>query len=319
MHDVTKRRKWIIGTIAGVLVVTLAVVVLVLTREEHGQPGVPAAPPAPGPSPGPVFAVKIDTVGQARPQTGLASADVVYVEPVEGGLTRLLAVYFGSRPEIAGPVRSARSTDIGVLAQYGRPVLAYSGAAPEILPALRSASLVNASPAENPGAYFRDEGKAAPHNLYVRPARLPGGTAPPAGAAPQFGATPGTGTTVNAYQVRYPAASYEFRWSPEEHRWSVFADGTPLSASEAGRLDAATVIEQRVDVRLGEPGESGAVANSPFAQTVGSGVATILRDGQRFAATWTRPEAQSPTRFLTATGDPLPLAQGPVWILLTPK
>lgn len=319
MRTVTKRRKWIIGAIAGVVVVALTAVVIVLTRGPHEQPAPPAAPSVPAQSPGPVFAVKIDNVAEARPQTGLGSADVVYVEPVEGGLTRLLAVYFGARPDVLGPVRSARATDIGVLGQYGRPVLAYSGAAPEILPALRSAPLVNASPAEAPGAYFRDDGKPAPHNLFVRPAKLPGGTPAPAGATPSFGATPAAGTTVTTYQVRYPAASYDFRWSPDSRRWSVFADGAPLATTEAGPLGAATVVEQRVDVRLGEPGESGAVANSPVAQTVGSGEATILRDGQRFAATWTRPDQASPTRFLTTTGDPLPLAQGPVWILLTPK
>ncbi|MFD2422345.1 DUF3048 domain-containing protein [Amycolatopsis pigmentata] len=315
----TKRRKWIIGTIVGVVVVAVAALAIVLTQGPHGQPVPPAAPSQPSPSAGPVFAAKIDNVAEARPQTGLSSADVVYVEPVEGGLTRLLAVYFGSRPDVLGPVRSARSSDIGVLAQYGQPVLAYSGAAPEILPALRSASLVNASPAEVPGAYFRDNGRPAPHNLYVHPAGLPGGTPPPADSVPRFGPVPTAGTPVSAYQVRYPAASYDFRWSPDSHRWAIFADGAPLSTTEAGRLDAATVIEQRVDVRVGEPGESGAVANSPVAQTVGSGEATILRDGQRFAATWNRPAPQSPTRFLTTTGDPLPLAQGPVWILLTAK
>jgi hypothetical protein len=319
VHTVTTRRKWVIGTIAAVLAVALAAVVIVLARGPHEQPALPAAPPEPPPASGPVFAAKIDNLAAARPQTGLASADVVYVEPVEGGLTRLLAVYFGARPDVVGPVRSARATDIGVLGQYGRPVLAYSGAAPEILPALRSAPLVNASPAEVPGAYFRDNGKAAPHNLYVRPARLPGGTPAPADAIPRFGATPANGTTASAYQVRYPAASYDFRWSPDSHRWAIVADGTVMTTTEAGPLDATTVVEQRVDVRRGEPGESGAVANSPVAQTVGSGAATVLRDGQRFAATWTRPDEQSPTRFLTAAGEPLPLAQGPVWILLTPN
>lgn len=303
----------------GAVVVAVAAVLIVFAQGPQGQPTPPAAPSQPPQPAGPVFAAKLDNVAQARPQTGLASADVVYVEPVEGGLTRLLAVYFRARPDVLGPVRSARSSDIGVLAQYGRPVLAYSGAAPEILPALRSASLVNASPAEVPDAYFRDDGRPAPHNLYVHPARLPAGTAPPADAAPQFGPVPAAGMPVSAYQVRYPAASYDFRWSPDSHRWAIYADGAPLSTTEAGRLEAATVIEQRVHVRLGEPGESGAVANSPAAQTVGSGEATILRDGQRFAAAWTRPAPQSPTRFLTTTGNPLPPAQGPVWILLTPE
>jgi hypothetical protein len=54
------------------------------------------------------------------------------------------------------------------------------------------------------------------------------------------------------------------------------------------------------------------------ARTTGQGTATILRDGQRFDGTWTRLELSAPTRFHTASGAPLPLAPGPVWILLVP-
>ncbi|WP_343244959.1 DUF3048 domain-containing protein, partial [Streptomyces sp. SID14478] len=75
-----------------------------------------------------LLAVKIDNVGAARPQTGLQDADIVYAEQVEGGLSRLMAV-FGSRlPEVVGPVRSARETDLELLRQFDRPTLAYSGA-----------------------------------------------------------------------------------------------------------------------------------------------------------------------------------------------
>src|SRR5262245_45110297 len=75
-----------------------------------------------------VLAVKIDNIVNARPQTGLTHADIVYVLPVEGGLSRFLATFSSDYPPVIGPVRSAREDDLGLLRQFGRPAFAYSGA-----------------------------------------------------------------------------------------------------------------------------------------------------------------------------------------------
>ena len=73
---------------------------------------------------GPLPAVKIDDTKDAHPQIGITEADVVYVEQVESGLTRLLALYSSNFPAEIGPVRSARISDIDLLAQYGRVAFA---------------------------------------------------------------------------------------------------------------------------------------------------------------------------------------------------
>ena len=78
----------------------------------------------------PVLAVKIDNSALARPQTGLTDADIVYVLPVEGGLSRLMAIFSSHYPTVAGPVRSARQDDLTLLRQFGQPGFAYSGATP---------------------------------------------------------------------------------------------------------------------------------------------------------------------------------------------
>lgn len=307
-----RHRTWWWFSVATAVLAGLVVAGFLLTR----TPSVPSSS-APRPAPDhPVLAVKIDNVEDARPQTGLGSADVVYVEPVEGGLTRLMAVYFGTPPPMIGPVRSARTTDLGVLAQYGKPALAYSGAAPEILPALHSAPLVDASAGEVPSAYFRADGRPSPHNLFVRPSLLPTGGAP--ATIPEFGSAPAGGVPATTFQVGYGAASFGFTWSAGLHRWSITMDGTPVTSTDSGPVTAATVVEQRVDAHPGDPGEGGVVAGSPVARTVGTGAATVLRDGQSFAATWTRPDPGSPMRLTTPAG-PLPLASGPVWILLVPR
>jgi len=266
----------------------------------------------------PVVAIKIDNVPAARPQTGLGLADVVYVEPVEGGLTRLVAIFAADLPDEAGPVRSARRTDLDLLAQYGKPVLAYSGAAPDLLPELRSANLVNASPDDAAAAYHRSPDRPAPHNLYVRPAQLPDGAIGPAQPPLLFGAAPEGGVPTTSHDVAFSAAGFTFTWSAPDGRWRIAMNGAPATSTESGPLTAATVVVQRVVVTAGETGEDAGGTASPVAQTVGSGQSDVLRDGRLFAGTWSRPAPDAPTRYQTDSGADLPLASGPVWVLLLP-
>ena len=88
-----------------------------------------------------ILVVKIDDTNAAHPQIGVESADVVYVEQVEGGLTRLAAIYTSKLPPLIGPIRSARISDIELLAQFGRVGFAYSGAQSKMRPVIAAANL----------------------------------------------------------------------------------------------------------------------------------------------------------------------------------
>jgi Protein of unknown function (DUF3048) N-terminal domain len=114
-----------------------------------------------------VLAVKIDNIVFARPQTGITSADIVYVLPVEGGLSRLLAIFSSHLPPVIGPVRSARQDDLALLRQFGRPALAFSGAQPQLLRVVEHAKIVDLY-SGLVGGYFRDSKRIAPYNLYGR-------------------------------------------------------------------------------------------------------------------------------------------------------
>lgn len=300
----TRRTKLSLAAAAAVLVIAAAIVggLLLTGGDEPGER--------------PVLAIKIDNVAAARPQTGLGSADVIYCEPVEGGLTRLAAVYTSELPEVAGPVRSARETDLELLSQYGSPALAFSGAAPELGPLLADAPLLNVSPAQQPGAYFRDDSRRAPHNLYVRPRELPEGSGRGADQVLRFAPAPSGGTPVAEHTVRYPAARLRFEWDGQAGRWLVELNGTPLVSTETGQLQAATVVVQHVTTRPGTAVRDAAGAPSPVLDTIGTGDATVLRDGRSFDAGWSRPDPDDGTSFTTDTGQALPLAEGPVWILL---
>ena len=118
-----------------------------------------------------MLAVKIDNIAQARSQTRLSKANIVCVLPVEGGLTRLLAIFSSERPNAVCPVRSVREADLELLAQFGRPGFAYSGAKPKLLPVVAKARIVGLYSGKAHG-YFRDAGRPAPNNLYAHTSRL---------------------------------------------------------------------------------------------------------------------------------------------------
>ncbi|WP_155055871.1 DUF3048 domain-containing protein [Streptomyces blattellae] len=265
---------------------------------------------------GPVLAVKIDNARSARPHTGLDSADLVYVEQVEGGLSRLMAVYATELPPAIGPVRSARESDLELLRQFDRPTLAFSGAQSKLLPLIDEAPLDAEPPGEAPGAYYRGTSMPAPHNLYLRPDRLmpsaPGADALTTGF--RYGTAPSGGTPENSLTVRYPAARFTFTWSESRDRWLVSMDGSPTVTADGQRVAPATVVVQYVTVRpsafhdrLGN--------TSPYTETVGEGRAEVLRDGKSFDVNWKRARAADGTDFTTDGGAPVNFAEGQVWVV----
>jgi hypothetical protein len=162
-----------------------------------------------------VLAVKIDNIVNARPQTGLTHADIVYVLPVEGGLSRFLAIFSSDYPRVIGPVRSAREDDLELLRQFGRPAFAYSGATATLLPYIhRTARIVDLYDGIASG-YFRDNSRIAPYNLYARTRQLlrqahRASVAHDIGF--RFGPPPPGGKATQSASVSYPAASFRFTW-----------------------------------------------------------------------------------------------------------
>ncbi|MFF6779421.1 DUF3048 domain-containing protein [Streptomyces sp. NPDC012510] len=265
---------------------------------------------------GSVLAVKIDNVRPARPQTGIEAADIVYAEQVEGGLSRLMAVYATKFPETVGPVRSARESDLELLRQFDEPTLAFSGAQGKLLPLIDRAPLRAETPQDAIDAYSRADDRPAPHNLYLRPEKLldspPGTEALTTGF--RYGPAPDGGSPEASRTVRYPAARFTFTWSDDRRGWLVSMDGAPTITTDDTRVAPATVVVQHVTVResqfrdfLGN--------NTPYTETVGSGRAEILRDGRAFEANWERATPTDGTTFTAPDGKALNFAEGQVWVV----
>ena len=119
----------------------------------------------------PSLAVKIDNAPEARPQSGLDVADVVYEEVVEGGVTRFIAIFHSSAPALAGPVRSVRPMDPDILSAY-HGLFAYSGGIPAFVSLMRKAPVQDVNVDVATDAYSWDKARRAPHNTFISPEKL---------------------------------------------------------------------------------------------------------------------------------------------------
>lgn len=267
---------------------------------------------------GPVLAVKIDNTPSARPRIGLNQADVVYVEPVEGGLTRLLAVFSSHVPAEVGPVRSARESDVELLANYGRVALAYSGGSAYTVRVLAKGNQINLSNDASRVGFHRDSSRPAPYNVIGETKTLlarAGGSARPKDIGFRFGpASPG-GVAATSVAARWPASRVTLAWNAGRKQYLVTTDGKPDLGADTVQHDASTVVVQYVRTHMsGNRDVNG--RPTPVVELTGSGKVTVLRGGRAWQGTWARRSATAPTT-LVSRGKPIALAPGgPVWVLL---
>ena len=272
-----------------------------------------------------ILVVKIDDTNAAHPQIGVESADVVYVEQVEGGLTRLAVVYTSKLPPLIGPVRSARISDIELLAQFGRVGFAYSGAQSKMRPVIAAANLENISAERNPPTiYSTDPGRPGPFNMILKPDLLlqransnPKIKIDTATVAPFVFGEPSKGETLTASaKVKWPNAKYELRWDAVNSKWLIYFSGQPNLAASGEHLFADTAIIQIVSITPSIYGDKfGEI--TPFSKTTGVCKAVMLRDGFSYQLNWQRDLETDLTAWRTANGEIANFKPGRTWIFLT--
>lgn len=263
----------------------------------------------------PVVGVKIDNTPPSRPQVGISNADVVYEEIVEGGITRFLAMFQSREVDRIGPVRSARTTDTGLLGGYNTPLFAFSGGNDGVLAAVRSANLVSLTESSAPRAFVRDEGRSAPYNLFTSTTGLysaaagRGGMSPSQFAFRKSGEAPVGGRPVQGVSVQVGSDQVAYRWNGAG--WARETNGRVHEDAITGQIAPENVIVQFTNYAI-----SPADADSPDAVTVGSGEAWILTAGQLIVARWARATAIAPILYTDATGVSIPITPGRTWIAL---
>jgi hypothetical protein len=265
-----------------------------------------------------VLAVKIDNTRPAHPQQGVENADVVYLEEVEGGLSRLCAVFSSTLPKKLGPVRSVRETDLELLRPYGNVAFAFSGGNRGVLAEVRRSTVVDVSVDRVPSKYYRVfGGRHAPYNLFTNPASLLAArpnSAKTTDVGFHFGDAVATGKPASAFTVRFLRARIGWTWSAAQHRWVLAMDGRADTVVGGAQLGADNVIVQMVKVDRSRFSDVNGVT-SPITRTIGSGRTMYFRDGQVFAGTWSRVGAKA-TVYKDAQGRPFLLKPGKTWVIL---
>ena len=275
---------------------------------------------------GPVMAVKIDDTSSSRPQIGLEDADLVYIEQVEGGLTRLAAIFSSTIPREVGPVRSARISDIDILAQYGKVIFAFSGAQRAMLTVISNSNLWDyGAQRSSPIIYTRDENRPSPYNMVLRGDLLlekvnsdSREVAISKSIGWNFGDAPDGGVAIDSVSVQWPASKYEATWSSSEKRWLLSNSGKPNFAASGKQLGPTTFVIQNVELSDSIFRASDG-SYTPLSETVGNGTGYILRDGRAFKANWKRPNPKVGTTWTLADGREIKFAAGSIWVALTDR
>lgn len=263
----------------------------------------------------PAAVVKVDNGRPARPQTGLNSADIVVEEEVEGGVTRFAAV-FHSTSTAVGPVRSARTTDIGIINGFGSPLLLYSGANAVTDTLIRNQPTVQNRSAATSSGYWRSSSRRAPSNLYSDTAShwaSATGGPPPAQFAYRSDGDPIGGVEDTALTVTYRAS--HAGWSWDGTQWLRTQGGAAHLTASGPQISAANVvvIEAR-EVPTGMVDSTGATV--PEFVFVGEGKAAVFTAGRRIDGIWNRPTLASVATLTTADGAVIKLTPGRTWIEL---
>ncbi len=294
------------------------------------DPGCPltGTPPPGGEVPDrPVLAIKVENLPEARPQYGLDTADIVYEEPVEGGVTRFIVMYQCDDASRVEPVRSARTSDPAVLVQWGPTYFGYADAAQYVEKAVAKVkSITDLNWHREPKAYHEDSSRVAPHHLYTStdelyriglkkaPAEAPEPIYGFSEAFPDAKAKP-----AKSIHLEYSTDYADVFWKWRGGKWARYHGNEKHMVADGGQVTADNVIVQVVKLKnTGRKDVTGAAV--PEVVPTGTGKAYLFRDGKVVVGKWSRQFSKNGvTRFTSKDGtDRFVLKPGNTWIELYP-
>jgi hypothetical protein len=273
-------------------------------------------------------ALMIDDHPDARPQSGLSSADVVWHAPAEGGIPRYLAIWqsrmLGSD---IGPVRSARVYFVLWAAEWNA-LYGHSGGSPQALALLADKGggeyVFDANEFRyGGGAFGRVDTRSAPHNVYTDAQRMRrlgirlGAEDRPLEPVWTFGPDAPLEERPEGGSIKIPyphnVVSYAYHRESNTYRRDV--------SGEKGQIDAATdrqIAPKNVvimHVRFIQTGDS---KHRLEGDIIGTGPAEIATNGRIIRGTWEKDGDTDPTRFFDADGQPVMFTAGQTFIQVVP-
>lgn len=341
---ILKHRKLsiIIGTFVLILIAAGVTLAIILTRDKP-------EPPQPSPAPTvkeepkiepkyyspltgelvksekdttkPVSAIMIENSPEARPQSGLGSAEVVYEAIAEGGVTRFLAMYQQNQPELVGPVRSLRMYYVDWLAPYNAGVF-HVGGSKQALDEIRNGSYRDLDQFFNAGSYWRSSDRYAPHNVYTNFKRISAlnkakgfKTSNPT-AFDRKDTEPSESPSAKSVSVNISAPTYnsKYTYDKKTNMYLRSQAGQPHKDTESGRIKARVVVVMKTDMR--EVMQDGIREDY---RTTGTGDAWIFQDGDVHQVKWHKKNRKDQLNFTSKdSGEKFELARGTTWITALP-
>jgi hypothetical protein len=274
----------------------------------------------------PAMALKIDNAPEARPQPALNRADIVFEEPVEYHLTRLVPVFHCQGAARVGPVRGGRLVDRPLLQQLRSTVImVHAGGITATRAKIADAPFffdVDVLLGSNRGAY-RDPARFPPHDLFTNVDRLrqihqvP--ASPPQPLFSYSTEAPSSASTGTRVHIPYRAGTdIHWRYDRARHRY-VRYDGRAPARSSGQLVMAANVIVQRVELVASRYVEDIGGAHEWIVHLVGSGDSTVFRDGRAVPGRWIREHGSQPTMFVDQDGQPVVMRPGRTWWEIVPE
>lgn len=333
--DLTKK-QWIIVVLASVLVIGGGTAAALMLNKEEPKPVVKKAPAkvAPAPPPPilsplsglvvteeqknrPVTGVMIENSSNARPQSGMDQAGVVFEAIAEYGITRFLALYQENSPSVVGPVRSARpyflDWNMAFNASY-----AHVGGSPEAMQLIKDRGIRDLDQFHNSGAYRRVSHRFAPHNMYtdinalVDVGNSKGYTAstftPLVRKEKEQPSSAPTAKTIDlAISGAFYNVQYDYDQATNSYKRSM--GGAPHTDAET-----SAQLSPKVVIALGIPYSLKPNGLHSNYQTVGSGNMLLFQDGVVTAGTWSKADPAAQFIFKDGAGADMKLNPGQTWI-----
>ena len=268
-----------------------------------------------------VLAVKIENAPEARPQAGLAEADIVWEQEAEGGITRFNVLYQCSDAERIGPIRSARPVDPPVLQQYGDPLFVHAGSVDAVIEDVEAAGIEDINCNFDEDVCPRDEDFEPPHDIFtstesLREAGQNNGEPPQESFT--FSEDAPQGKRAREVHLNFSQyANVYWRYRANEEAYLRFHDETAHELEDGEQVAATNVVVllvERHDTRI----EDAAGNPVPTFEVLGSGDAYVFRNGVAVEGTWKRQSEDEPTQLLDSQGNPIALAPGNTWVELFP-
>lgn len=263
-----------------------------------------------------ITGIMIENSPDARPQSGLRDAGVVYEAIAEGGITRFLALYQESQPAYIGPVRSVRPYYVELLLPFDSS-LAHAGGSAEGLARVRTEKVKDLDHGSNPGAFQRVSDRYAPHNLYTSMAALDQASAARKHAKSNVKSferkkdQPSKQPKAKniSIDISSPLYDVQYNYDPATNTYHRIMGGRPHNDHRSGQIIRPKVVITMV-MNYSQNG-----IYSVY-QTAGNGDVFIFQDGEVHKGKWSRKSHREQFSFKDAAGKPIKLNPGQTWITL---